>query len=84
MTTAVASYVRDVILDDGSRPLGIEFRSRTLEGRCYAWWDRRHDDGRAPGPNDAHLVSSENVGVPELRHVADKLGIPVLPGRRHA
>lgn len=83
VTTAVASYVRDVILDDGSKPLGIEFRSRTLEGRCYAWWDRRHDAGTAPDANDVHLISSENVGVPELHQVADKLGVPVLPGRRH-
>lgn len=82
VTTAIAGYVRDTILDDGSRPLGIEFSSRTLEGRCYAWWDRRTDDGVAPGVDDAHLVSSENVGIAELHEVARRLGIPVLPGRR--
>lgn len=33
-------------------------------------------------PDDAHLVSSENVGIAELFEVASRLGIPVLPGRR--
>lgn len=33
-------------------------------------------------PDDAHLVSSENVGIAELFDVASRLGIPVLPGRR--
>lgn len=82
LTTAIARCVREAILDDGTRPLGIEFASRTLEGRCYAWWDRRNDDGIAPGPDDALLVSSENVGIAELFEVASRLGIPVLPGRR--
>lgn len=37
VTTQVADYVRNVLLDNGSLPLGISFRSKTEYGRCWAF-----------------------------------------------
>lgn len=81
VTTLIAEYIRGVVLDDGSRPLGIEYRSRTLIGRCYAWWDRRGDDGLPPGADDPRLEHSTNVDTPALREIAATFGLPVLEGR---
>ncbi len=62
MTTLLAHVIRAQILDDRSEPLGIYFRSKTLAGHCWAYWDRRHDEGLPPGRDDLHQVASENVG----------------------
>lgn len=81
LTTSLANHIRNLVLDDGSEPLGISYRSRTLYGRCFAWWDRRGDMGLGPGLNDPYLARSTNVDTPELRVVARRLGLPILPGR---
>ncbi|MCG7285421.1 hypothetical protein MHY85_05455 [Cellulomonas sp. ACRRI] len=82
VTTRVAQHVRDAVLDDGSLPLGLNFRSKTEYGRCWAFWDRRADDGLTPSDNDPASLGSTNVDTPELREVADHYHLPVLPGRR--
>jgi hypothetical protein len=81
VTTLVAEHLRGLDLDDGSRPLGIWFRSRTLVGRCYAWWDRRGDDGLPPGDDDPRLQRSTNVDVPAMREMAERFGLRVLRGK---
>ncbi len=48
ITTLIASWIRDQILDEGSYPLGIRFRSKHGavdhgNGYCYAFWLRRTD-----------------------------------------
>ncbi|MBW0254478.1 MULTISPECIES: RES domain-containing protein [unclassified Cellulomonas] len=81
VTTLVAEWIRGLELDDGTRPLGIWFQSRTLMGRCWAWWDRRGDDGLSPGENDPRLLGSTNVDTPALREVAAVFDLPVLDGK---
>lgn len=81
VTTQVAEYVRNVLLDNGSLPPGISFRSKTAYGRCWAFWDRRADDGLTPGDNDPALDGSTNIDTDAFRQVATALRLPILPGR---
>lgn len=81
VTTVIAEHIRRLELDDGQRPLGIWYQSRTLIGRCYAWWDRRRDDGLGLGANDPRLEYSTNVDTPALREIADRFDLPVLAGK---
>ena len=69
LTTQLAQVVRESVLEDGSLPLGIVFPSKTAYGRCWAWWNRRADDNLNPGSNDPKLITSLNVGVPELDEI---------------
>lgn len=81
VTTLLAEIIRQQVLDDGSESLGISFHSKTLFGRCWAYWDRRFDAGLPPGANDLHQLASLNVG-PDLdfSYVADHYDLP-LRGR---
>ncbi|MET3920049.1 hypothetical protein [Arthrobacter sp. UYEF20] len=50
VTTLLASWIRDQILDDGSYPMGIRFPSKygavgQGHGYCWAFWLRRADVG---------------------------------------
>lgn len=81
VTTLLAQYIRNQDLFDGSRPLGIEFPSKTGYGSCWAWWDRRADDGLTPGANDPKTRSDLNVDVPAFRTVAADWQLEILPGR---
>jgi hypothetical protein len=45
VTTLLAEWMRDQILDDGSEPLGRRFQSRVADGTCWAVWMRRDDAG---------------------------------------
>lgn len=79
LTTLLADLIRQQTLDDGSEPLGIVFRSRTLTGNCWAYWDRRADEGLPPGNNDLMQVASENVGPdPVFAATAEFYRLPVL------
>lgn len=79
LTTILAQTAREQVLDDGSEPLGISFESKTLFGRCWAYWDRGVDLGLAPGSNDLQQISSENVGPDaDFSYVADHYGLPRL------
>lgn len=81
VTTAIASAVRGLELADGSRPLGIQWRSKCGYGSCWAWWHRRADDGLLASDDDPSLEASDNVDGKALREVANLFGLPVLPGR---
>ncbi len=81
LTTLIAEHVRGLGLDDGSRPLGISFESKTLHGRCWAFWDRRADDGLSPSANDPSLAATTNVDTPAFRAIASEYGLVILPGR---
>jgi hypothetical protein len=83
VTTLLAEVIRQQVLDDGSEALGISFASKTLFGRCWAYWDRRFDDGLPPGANDLRQLASENVGPdPDFVYVAAHYDLPLLS--RHA
>ena len=79
VTTLLAHVVREQRLDDGSQPLGISYPSKTLMGRCWAYWDRRTDDGLPPSLNDLQQLTSGNVGPdPDFSFAADHYGLPIL------
>ena len=83
LTTLLAHIVRGQMLDDGSEPLGISFPSKTLRGRCWAYWDRRADAGLSPGRDDLLQLTSENVGPdPEFQSTAAFYDLPILGARR--
>lgn len=46
-TTAIAEWIRQQTLDDGTNPDGIKFHSKYGGGTCHAYWLRRHDLGLA-------------------------------------
>lgn len=77
-----AHVIRRQTLDDGSEPLGIVFQSRTLTGDCWAYWDRRADEGLPPGSNDLMQMASENVGPdPVFATTAEFYRLPVMGPR---
>jgi hypothetical protein len=82
LTTLLAHAIRGSALDDGSEPLGINYPSKTLSGRCWAYWDRRADEGLSPGRNGLLQLTSENVGPdPEFNGVAVLYDLPILGAR---
>lgn len=78
LTTIVANYVRGLFLEDGSPPLGISFPSKTELGRCWAFWNRRADDGLDPSVNDPVLEEEWNVDGEAFRYVAELYRLQVL------
>lgn len=80
VTTLLAEHVRGQTLFDGSRPLGVQFSSKTAYGTCWAWWDRRADDGLTPGDNDPRSITDCNVDGEAFRNVTTDWGLEVLPG----
>ena len=83
LTTVLAEHIRNLLLDNGSEALGINFPSKTGYGRCWAFWDRRADLGLGRGANDPRQVTSDNVGTdPAFLKVAGEFGLPILPGLR--
>ncbi|MFP3460049.1 hypothetical protein R5O87_04260 [Arthrobacter globiformis] len=82
LTTLLSHVMRGTVLDDGSEPLGISYPSKTLTGRCWAYWDRRADEGLSPSRNGLLQLTSENVGPdPEFHRTAELYGLPVLGAR---
>lgn len=84
MTTLIAHTLRELTLDDGSELLGISYPSKTLQGRCWAFWDRRTDLGLPPGHNDLIQLVSENVG-PDTNfiEIANFYDLPILNGSKY-
>lgn len=84
LTTLIAHVIREQTLEDGSEPLGINYQSKTLQGRCWAYWDRRTDLGISPGRNDLIQLTSENVGPdPDFKTIADHYDLPILGSRSY-
>lgn len=82
LTTLIAHIIRELKLEDGSEPLGINYQSKTLQGRCWAYWDRRADLGLSPSRNDLVQLTSENVGPdPDFKKIADHYDLPILGAR---
>lgn len=83
LTMVLAEHIRNLLLDDGSEALGINFPSKTGYGRCWVFWDRRTDLGLGRGTNDPRQITSDNVGPdPAFLKVAGEFGLPILPGLR--
>lgn len=82
LTTLLAHIIRGTLLDDGSEPIGISYPSKTMTGRCWAYWDRRSDEGLSPSRNGLLQLTSENVGPdPDFQRVAELYDLPVLAAR---
>lgn len=82
LTTLVAHIVRGLTLDDGTEPLGFSYPSKTLRGRCWAYWDRRADEGLYSGRDDLLQLTAENVGPdPEFQATAAFYDLPILGAR---
>ncbi|WP_211878254.1 hypothetical protein [Pseudarthrobacter albicanus] len=76
-TTMVAAWIRKQILDDGSLPLGIRFKSKHGGGDCWAYWLRRRDDGLDGDEmtsDDGAPISTRNTA---LQTVAGRFGIKI-------
>lgn len=82
VTTLLAEHIRGQRLFDGSRPLGVQFASKTAYGTCWAWWDRRADAGLTPGRNDPQSVEEFNIDGRAFRAVAGEWELEVLSGGR--
>lgn len=68
-TCRVATLLRGVVLDDGSLPHGISFKSKHgVNGTCWAVWLRRVDDGQDPS---TELVTVS--GMCEVKHISQNL-----------
>lgn len=76
-TTMVAAWIRKQVLDDGSLPLGIRFKSKHGGGDCWAYWLRRRDDGL----EGEEMTSDDGAPIPTrntaLQTVAARFGIKV-------
>lgn len=76
-TAMVAAWIRKQVLEDGSLPLGIRFKSKHGGGDCWAYWLRRRDDGLE---GDA-MVSDDGTPIhlhnPALKTVSRRFGIKV-------
>lgn len=72
MSTRIAAWIRNQVLEDGSRPLGIEFGSKHGGGRCWAYWMRRSDDGLGDD------LASTDPGIPIQR---DRTALAVVATR---
>lgn len=71
----IATWVREQILDDGSLPLGIRFRSKHGSGYCWAYWLRRRDDGLEDEPMSADSGQEIDIDRPALVAVSARMGI---------
>lgn len=59
VTTRIASWVRTLVLDDGSLPHGIVYPSKYGTDLVnYAVWLRRGDDGTGPALHPLQLVNN--------------------------
>lgn len=76
-TTMIAEWVRGLVLDDGSHPLGITFQSKHGGGRCWAYWLRRRDAGLTERAMLTVGASFIQVNDPALLRVSNRFGIKV-------
>ncbi|MEC5181534.1 hypothetical protein [Arthrobacter sp. CG_A4] len=74
VTTRIAGWMRELVLDDGTHPAGIRYTSK-FGGDCFAYWLRRRDSGL--GGDTLRVASESDIGLRSdaLRTAADRLGI---------
>ena len=79
-TVAMATWIRSLTLDDGSRPLGATWESRYGFGRVWAYWMRRVDDG-LPVSSGAVTTIGEGATISRdgaaIGRVAEAFGIHI-------
>lgn len=80
VTTILASWIRDQILDDGSYPMGIRFPSKhgavgTGSGYCWAFWLRRADIGLMDDPVSTDAGAEIGEHDPAYTYALERHGI---------
>ncbi|MEC5182561.1 hypothetical protein [Arthrobacter sp. CG_A4] len=76
-TTMIATWIRDQVLDDGSLPLGIRFKSKNGGGDCWAYWLRRRDDGLDGDDMTFDSGAAIHAHNPAPLTVAERFGIRI-------
>ena len=73
-TVQIATWVRSAILDDGSAPHGIVYRSRHAGGDVHAYWLRQPDTGHPAGdePLTADTGAPITASDPDLHDTATR------------
>ncbi|WP_051298874.1 RES domain-containing protein [Arthrobacter castelli] len=80
ITTLLASWAREQVLDDGSYPMGIRFPSKhgavgDGHGWCFAFWMRRADVGLEDDPVTASPGQTIDSGHPAYAFALEQHGI---------
>ena len=78
-TVQIAGWVRSAVLDDGTAPHGIVYRSRHAGGDVHAYWLRRLDAGHPAGtdPLAADTGAPVTARDADLRDTATRYGLTV-------
>ncbi|WP_125610380.1 hypothetical protein [Specibacter cremeus] len=80
VTTLLAMWIREQLLDDGSYPLGIRFLSKhdavgQERGSCFAFWLRQADVGLGNDPVTVRDAAPIGHNDPAYRFALDRHGI---------
>jgi len=81
LTTSVAKWVRNQVLDDGSLPMGIKYQSKHGDDiPAYAIWLRALDDGKPLHSERVRLVTENAVKKddPDLKMAAGWYDLKIL------
>lgn len=74
VTTRIATWIRSLVLDDGTGAAGIMYTSK-LGGRCYAYWLRHRDDGLGEDPMRVTSTQSIELIDPALKTACERLDL---------
>lgn len=75
VTTTIADWIRSCVLDDGSLPHGVVFRSKWgADWRSWAVWLRKIDEGFPSAAEPTKHLTSDRIGKPpkSLRDAANQ------------
>lgn len=74
VTSVIAEWIRNQIVDDGSYPAGVKFHSKFGGGACWAFWMRRTDDGLGDDPVEVKEEQQIMQYDADMNHVLDLYG----------
>jgi hypothetical protein len=79
VTVRIATWARDLTMDDGQPAHGVVFPSKHGGARGYAYWLRRIDDGEPPAAEPLRADEGAEIAErdPDLVAVARRFGIRV-------
>lgn len=75
VTTAIAQWVREQVLDDGYYAAGVRAHSKYGGGLCWAYWLRRHDDRLGPDPVQVQTEAEIHRNDADLNYVLSLYGL---------
>lgn len=80
LTMHIATWIRGLVLDDGSLPVGIRYASKRGDDLdVYAIWLRALDDGKSLSREIVRLSASRDIdrSDPDLKQAANLVGLEV-------